>query len=69
MSVLYTYYVKMCDYTFVHMFTVCVYVRITNCSLEWLNVVLLCLPLCTRITKCITFMYTRTVLYIFNALH
>ena len=51
----------MCDYTFVHVFTVCVYyVRIANCSLEWLNVVLLCLPLCA-ITKYITFMYTRPV--------
>ena len=33
-------FVETCDNTNVHVFTVCVHVKSTNCSLKWLNVVI-----------------------------
>ena len=46
----------------------------TNCSLKWLNGVIVFVWVCyntryARFTRCMTFMCTRTVLYIFNTLH
>ena len=38
---MHTYYVKTCDYTNIHVFSVYVHVKSTNCSLEWLNVVII----------------------------
>ena len=40
------YYVKTCDNTNVHVFTVCVYAKSTNCSLKWLNVVIVLICVC-----------------------
>ena len=40
------YYVKTYDNTNVHVFTVCVHVKSTNCSLEWLNSVIVFVCVC-----------------------